>query len=495
MARLQSDYLGQDEFNLGEDINLNVGKTLSRNLTLYIEPLIPMNTTQDDRNKISTTDMLSWFQTKVNIAEFVKCFQKVNDRFFLTCKDEECKEVLLNDFSRFEIRDIVYLMRNAHPLTWESRKNYIDITIYNLPFEIKPDSVIQKFQKYATIIIELRSPTFRSFPTIQSGVRVVRVKALHTHIPRRIFIKGQPITVKYDGQQPPDKKCHNCGEYGHISRECSQEKRPAWGFSSSGPRPSEVRPDNTDEDLGSATGNLGSGVRWGTGFPPFDGRLSSNNTNTDEYEGEFPSMAGTESVRNKDEKDGVEGKTEKQEVRNQEVEPEVRDNTESREPNEERQESNQIQKDEVRDQNEQIEVTEEREEGEVIDSENENEGKNSDQNEKQNTFAEDLIDVLSVEDGKSEKVTIENPILSNIDDDFPTIDIISPLKSPVKSASVAQGVDKPLKSKYKPKDFHKTISENKTGPKKSTKGKKNEKRERLSTGESEKERKEKKSKQ
>lgn len=474
MARSQSDYNGQDEFNLGEDINLNVGKTLSRDLTLYIEPIIPVNTTQDDRNRISTTDMLSWFQTKVNVSEFVKCFQKVNDRFFLTCKDEICKEVLLNDFSRFEIRGIVYLMRSAHPLTWESRKNYIDITIYNLPFEIKPDSVIQKFRKYATTIIELRSPTFRSFPTIQSGVRVVRVKALHTHIPRRIFIKGQPITVKYEGQPPPDKKCHNCGEYGHISRECSQEKRPVWGFRSSRPRPSEVRPDNTDEESGSATGNFGSGVRWETGLPPFDGRLSSNNMNTDEYEGDFPNMA-----------------------RNQEVEPEVRDNIESREPNEERQESNQIQKDEVevRDQNEQIEVTEEREEGEIIESKNDQGGKNSEQNEKQNIFAEDLIDVVSVEDNKNEKVTIDNPISSNIDEDFPTIDVISPLKSPVKSATVAQGVNKPLKSKYKPKDFHKTVSENKNGQKKSIKGKKNEKRERLSTGESEKERKEKKSKQ
>jgi hypothetical protein len=36
------------------------------------------------------------------------------------------------------------------------------------------------------------------------------------------------------------------------------------------------------------------------------------------------------------------------------------------------------------------------------------------------------------------KVTIENPILANINDEFPPIDFISPLKSPVKSASVAQ---------------------------------------------------------
>jgi hypothetical protein len=103
----------------------------------------------------------------------------------------------------------------------------------------------------------------------------------------------------------------------------------------------------------------------------------------------------------------VEGHSETQEVRNQEDEPEVRDHTESREPNKERLESNQI--DEVRDQNGHIELTEEREEGEVIDSENENEGKNFEQNEKQNTFAEDLIDVLTVENDKSEKVTIENP--------------------------------------------------------------------------------------
>ena len=40
--------------------------------------------------------------------------------------------------------------------------------------------------------------------------------------------------------------------------------------------------------------------------------------------------------------------------------------------------------------------------------------KNSEQNEKQNTFAEDLIDVLTGENDKSGKVTIENPILSNM---------------------------------------------------------------------------------
>ena len=56
MAGVQSDNLGQDEFIFGEHINLNVEKILSRDLDLYIEPLIQVNTTQDDINKISTTD-------------------------------------------------------------------------------------------------------------------------------------------------------------------------------------------------------------------------------------------------------------------------------------------------------------------------------------------------------------------------------------------------------------------------------------------------------
>lgn len=482
MAEIQSENLGQNGPIFGDDINLNAEKVLPRDLTIYIESL---NTTQDDDNKLSTTDMLGWFQTKFNVAEVIKCFQKVNNTFYVTCQDNDCKEALLNDFSRFEIRGIVYIMRNAHPLTWETRKSYIDITIYNLPFEIKPDSVVQKFRKYTSTIIELRSPTFRSFPTIQSGVRVVRVKSLHTHIPRRIFIKGQLITVKYDGQPQPEKKCHNCGEYGHISRECSHEKRPVWGFSSSRTRPFEGQKEK-NEDEGSETGIFVGRVGFGTGFPPFDTSLSSNKPKTDEAD--FPNIANTEILTHKDDIEGQPEETSK------ENEPEVREiNIDSQEPIKERLETNQIQKDEVSQQNDNIENTEEMEEGEVIDIENE--GKILEQNVEENTSAEDLIDVVTEGKEISETVTIEKTTLPKIDDDFSPIEIISPITSPVKNVSVVQDVDKPLKPKYQAKDFQKVISENNTDKKKSTKGKKNEKRIRLSTGESDKDRKEKKSKQ
>ena len=50
-----------------------------------------------------------------------------------------------------------------------------------------------------------------------------------------------------------------------------------------------MRPDNTDADLGSATG-----------LPSFDGRLSSNNPNTDEYGDNVEGQSVTQGVRNQD---------------------------------------------------------------------------------------------------------------------------------------------------------------------------------------------------
>ena len=60
---------------------------------------------------------------------------------------------------------------------------------------------------------------------------------------------------------------------------------------------------------------------------------------------------------------------------------------------------------------------------------------------------------------------------------------------------MAQGVDKPLKSKYKPKDFHKTVTENKTGQKNPLKVKKWKKRKTINRGKRERKKERKKGKE
>ncbi|VDI79666.1 Hypothetical predicted protein [Mytilus galloprovincialis] len=63
-------------------------------------------------------------------------------------------------------------------------------------------AVRSKFEIYGEIQ-KLISPSFKEFPNIQSGVRIVR----------------QSVSIKYEGQ-PQGKKCYSCGDHGHVSKEC-----------------------------------------------------------------------------------------------------------------------------------------------------------------------------------------------------------------------------------------------------------------------------------
>ncbi|CAG2248428.1 CNBP [Mytilus edulis] len=105
--------------------------------------------------------------------------------------------------STFVVNDTTFRSRRAEPLNL-GQKDYIDVTVFGLPFEIKPMAVRLKFEIYGEIQ-KLISPTFKEFPNIQSGVRIVR----------------QSVSIKYEGQ-PQGKKCYSCGDHGHVSKDCPQ---------------------------------------------------------------------------------------------------------------------------------------------------------------------------------------------------------------------------------------------------------------------------------
>ncbi|CAC5377361.1 unnamed protein product [Mytilus coruscus] len=51
------------------------------------------------------------------------------------------------------------------------------------------------------------------------------MQTIDKSIPRKIFLQGQLVSIRYD-DQPRDPKCFKCGIYGHIARDnCQNENR------------------------------------------------------------------------------------------------------------------------------------------------------------------------------------------------------------------------------------------------------------------------------
>ncbi|CAG2208158.1 unnamed protein product [Mytilus edulis] len=88
-----------------------------------------------------------------------------------------------------------------------------------LPCEIEALSIAASIEHFSPYIIQ-------SLSTACSVVRIVRIASMEKPIPRKIYIQGQLVTIRYEGQQNL-KKCYKCNEYG-LAIDCRNEPNRRW---------------------------------------------------------------------------------------------------------------------------------------------------------------------------------------------------------------------------------------------------------------------------
>lgn len=164
--------------------------------------------------------LLTYFQI-FNVIEHVSCIQRLlyaeSTDFEVTFKSVEVKKKVMHLYiitkPTFENKTIT-LVDNRKLMTIE-RIPTTRVMIYEAPYELENSAILNKIMQYGLLQEhEIIQHVFHG-TEIHNGIRSVFFKAINKPIPTTIFVKGNKIKLKHEGQDrtPVCSLCHQRGHY------------------------------------------------------------------------------------------------------------------------------------------------------------------------------------------------------------------------------------------------------------------------------------------
>ena len=196
---------------------------IDRPMTLYL------HSEDDDSSDIQTVDIIKTLSMSNEFYDFdiseIASLQKCDaGSYYMSFHSEKFRENFETKYQKFQVNSEEITVKQASPLIFSVKSNYIGITIFGVPWEIDDEAIANKLEPYVEGFKDIYHTTFSSYPTIESGVRIMNVKRVIKNIPPKLYIRGQRVGIKYEGQQR-GKLCYNCGKTGHLAKDCKGENK------------------------------------------------------------------------------------------------------------------------------------------------------------------------------------------------------------------------------------------------------------------------------
>ncbi|CAC5384256.1 unnamed protein product [Mytilus coruscus] len=217
----------------GEE-GIKIGKMIPRPCTLTTQ-------SQNETPKITSAEMLHYINSEINldISALIGYFKSTGiNKFSASFRDEHSKEIFQNVFrDQFEVKEVTFNVVQAEPYNGKIKRRTIDITLFGIPYELKPEYIRNKMQKYVDIG-EIKYNTYKDFPDISSGVVTVvanRIKEDCPEPPRKVWSSARTHPTRtrassnesvstQDSQESQDSQENTIVSSGEIEVEIYQDK-------------------------------------------------------------------------------------------------------------------------------------------------------------------------------------------------------------------------------------------------------------------------------